>query len=125
MTFYNQRGSAAQHIEEGKYAFRWTRLSCQQFRNNEVRLQLQLPALAYNLATFLRCIDLPKAVADRSLTRLQVKLNKIGARVVRHACAMALQIAEVEVTSRLQIVASATVRFSGVLTPVLYARARN
>ena len=25
--FYNQRGTAEQHIKEGKYAFRWTRLS--------------------------------------------------------------------------------------------------
>ena len=33
-------------------------------RDNEVRLQLH--ALAYNLATFLRCIALPKEVADWS-----------------------------------------------------------
>lgn len=30
--FYNQRGTAEQHIKEGKYAFRWTRLSCKRFR---------------------------------------------------------------------------------------------
>lgn len=36
--FYNQRGTAEQHIKEGKYAFRWTRLSCRKFRDNEVRL---------------------------------------------------------------------------------------
>jgi hypothetical protein len=60
--FYNQRGTAEQHIKEGKYAFRWTRLSCRKFRDNEVRLQLH--ALAYNLATFLRCIELPEAMAD-------------------------------------------------------------
>jgi len=47
--FYNQRGTAGQHIKEGKYAFRWTRLSCKRFRDNEVRLQLH--ALACNLAT--------------------------------------------------------------------------
>ncbi len=47
--FCNQRGIAEQHIKEGKYAFRWTRLSCQRFRDNEVRLQLQ--ALPCNLAT--------------------------------------------------------------------------
>ena len=57
MDFYNQRGTAKQHIKEGKYAFRWTRPSCKRFRDNEVRPQLR--ALAYNLATFLRCIDLP------------------------------------------------------------------
>ncbi|MEZ5912954.1 MAG: transposase [Paracoccaceae bacterium] len=75
-----------QHIKEGKYAFRWTRLSCRKFRHNEVRLQLH--ALAYNLATFLRCIKLPEAMADWSLTSLQLKLIKIGARVVRHARAI-------------------------------------
>lgn len=35
MGFYNQRGTAEQHIKEGKYAFRWTRLSCKRFRDNE------------------------------------------------------------------------------------------
>ena len=40
VAFYNQRGTAEQHIKEGKNAIRWTRLSCQKFRNNEVRLQL-------------------------------------------------------------------------------------
>ena len=94
--FYNQRGTAEQHIKEGKYAFRWTRLSCKRFRDNEVRLQLH--ALAYNLATFLRCIELPEAMADWSLTSLQLKLIKMGARVVRHARAMTFQLAEVAVT---------------------------
>lgn len=94
--FYNQRGTAEQHIKEGKYAFRWTRLSCRKFRDNEVRLQLH--ALAYNLATFLRCIELPEAMADWSLTSLQIKLIKIGARVVRHARAITFQLAEVAVT---------------------------
>lgn len=50
--FYNQRGTAEQHIKGGKHALRWRRLSCRKFRDNEVRLQLN--ALAYNLATFLR-----------------------------------------------------------------------
>jgi hypothetical protein len=94
--FYNRRGTAEQHIKEGKYAFRWTRLSCRKFRDNEVRLQLH--ALAYNLATFLRCIELPEAMADWSLTSLQLKLIKIGARVVRHARAITFQLAEVAVT---------------------------
>ena len=94
--FYNQRGTAEQHIKEGKYAFRWTRLSCKRLRDNEVRLQLH--ALAYNMATFLRCIELPEAMADWSLTSLQLKLIKIGARVVRHARAITFQLAEVAVT---------------------------
>ena len=55
-------------------------------------------ALAYNLATFLRCIELPEEMAQWSLTSLQLKLIKIGARVVRHARAITFQLAEVAVT---------------------------
>ncbi len=94
--FYNRRDTAEQHIKEGKYAFRWTRLSCRRFCDNEVRLQLY--ALAYNLATLLRCIELPEAMADWSLTSLQLKLIKIGARVVRHARAITFHLAEVAVS---------------------------
>ena len=39
VAFYNHRGTAEQYIKEGKYAIKWTRLSCSKFRNNEVRLQ--------------------------------------------------------------------------------------
>jgi hypothetical protein len=45
--FYNGRGTAEQWIKEAKYAVKWTRLSCRNFRDNHVRLQLF--ALAYNL----------------------------------------------------------------------------
>jgi len=45
-----------------------------------------------------RCIELPEAMADWSLTSLQIKLIKIGARVVRHARAITFQLAEVAVT---------------------------
>jgi hypothetical protein len=65
-------------------------------RDNEVRLQLHV--LAYNLATFLRCIELPEEMAQWSLTSLQLKLIKIGARVIRHARAITFQLAEVAVT---------------------------
>ncbi len=37
---YNQRGTAEQHIKEGKNASLWTRLSCRKFRDNAGRLQL-------------------------------------------------------------------------------------
>jgi hypothetical protein len=97
--FYNQRGPAEQHIKEGKYALHWTRLSCRRFRHNEVRLQLH--ALAYNLATFLRCIELPEEMAHWSLTSLQLKLIKIGARVVCNARAITFQLAEVAVTGQM------------------------
>ncbi len=55
-------------------------------------------ALVYNLATFLRCIELPEAMADWSLSSLQLKLIKFGARVVDDARAIALKLAEVPVT---------------------------
>jgi hypothetical protein len=79
VAFYNQRGTAEQHIKEGKNAINWTRLSCHSFRNNEVRLQLH--ALAYNLGNFLRTLALPEAVEHWSLTTLREKLIKIGAKV--------------------------------------------
>ena len=44
---YNGRGTAEQWTKEGKYAVKWTRLSCRNFRDNQARLQLF--ALAYNL----------------------------------------------------------------------------
>ena len=79
MAFYNHRGTAEQFIKEGKYAVKWTRLSCSKFRNNEVRLQLH--ALAYNLGNFMRTLALPKEVEHWSLTTLREKLVKIGAKV--------------------------------------------
>ena len=94
--FYNQRGTAEQHIKEGSTIFNWTRLSHKRFRDNEVRLQLH--ALAYNLATFLRCIKLPEAMADWSLISLELKLMKMGTRVVPQARAITFQLAEVSVT---------------------------
>jgi hypothetical protein len=91
--FYNGRGTAEQHIKEGKNALRWTRLSCHAFLHNAVRLQLH--ALAYNLADFLRTLALPADVEHWSLTTLREKLVKIGARVVRHGRYVIFQLAEV------------------------------
>ena len=99
VTFYNQRGKAEQYIKEGKYAIKWTRLSCRKFRNNEVRLQLH--ALAYNLGNFMRTLALPKEVEHWSLTTLREKLVKIGAKVVRHGRYVTFQLAEVAVPKEL------------------------
>jgi Transposase DDE domain group 1 len=93
--FYNGRGTAEQWLKEGKAALRWTRLSCRAFRGNAVRLQLF--ALAYNLANFLRSLVLPDEVAHWSLTSLRTKLVKIGARIVRHGRYLVFQLAEVAV----------------------------
>jgi hypothetical protein len=93
--FYNGRGTVEQWIREGKNAIRWTRLFCCAFRANAVRLQLF--ALAYNLANFLRMLALPDKVAQWSLTTLREKLVKIGARIVRHGRYVVFQLAEVAV----------------------------
>ena len=97
--FYNGRGTAEQWIKEGKYALNWTRLSCHDFNDNQVRLQLF--ALAYNLANFLRRLALPKSVGHWSLTTLKEKLIKIGAKVVRHAGYVIFQMAEVAIPRKL------------------------
>jgi len=97
--FYNKRGTAEQWIKEGKIALTWTRLSCHDFRDNEVRLQLF--ALAYNLGNFLRRLALPHKVKHWSLTTLREKLIKIGAKVVRHSRYVTFQLAEVAVPREL------------------------
>ena len=81
--FYNGRGTAEQWIKEGKYALNWTRLSCHRFVANRVRLSVFV--LAYNLGNFLRRLCLPKAVKHWSLRSVQVKLIKMGGRLVRHS----------------------------------------
>ena len=95
VAFYNGRGTAEQWIKEGKNAIKWTRLSCCSFAANAVRLQLH--ALAYNLANFMRTLALPEAVKQWSLTSLREKLVKIGAKVVRHGRSVIFQMAEVAV----------------------------
>ena len=99
VAFYNQRGTAEQHIKEGKNAINWTRLSCHGFRNNEVRLQLHV--LAYNMGNFLRTLALPDEVEHWSMTTLRDKLIKIGAKVVRHGRYVTFQLAEVAIPRRL------------------------
>ena len=62
---------------------------------SEVRLQLH--ALAYNLGMLLSSTDLPDEIASWSLASLQMRLIRIGARVVRHARTIAFQLAEVAI----------------------------
>ncbi len=62
---------------------------------------LQLFALAYNLANFLRRLVLPRSVKHWSLTTLREKLIKIGAKVVRHAKYVTFQMSEVAVPREL------------------------
>ena len=99
VAFYNHRGTAEQHITEGKNAIEWTRLLCRKFRDNAVRLQLH--AQAYNLGNFMRTLALPKEVEHWSLTTLREKLVKIGAKNVRHGRYVTFQMAEVAVPREL------------------------
>jgi hypothetical protein len=77
----------------------WTRLSCHDFVDNQVRLQLF--ALAYNLGNFLRRLVLPEPVKKWSLRTLREKLIKIGAKVISHSCYVTFQMAEVAVSRAL------------------------
>ena len=97
--FYNGRGTAEQWIKEGKNGVKWTELSCHTFKDNQARLQLF--ALVYNLANFLRRLALPTEIEHWSLTTLREKLVKIGAKVTRHATYVTFQLAEVAVPRRL------------------------
>jgi hypothetical protein len=60
-----------------------TRLSCNDFADTAVRLQLF--ALAYNFGNFLLHFVLPKSIRHWSMTTLREKLIKIGAKVARRA----------------------------------------
>jgi hypothetical protein len=64
-------------------------------------VRLQLHALAYNLANFMRTLALPEAIKQWSLTSLREKLVKIGAKVVRHGRYVIFQMAEVAVPREL------------------------
>ena len=92
LAFYNRRGTAEQHLKEGKYALKWTQFSCVRFAANAVRLQLH--ALAYNLANLLRTLATPEAIERWSLTSLRERLIKTGTRLVRHGRYAIFQMAE-------------------------------
>ena len=77
----------------------WTRLSCHRFVANRLRLSLFI--LAYNLGNLLRRLCLLKAVKHGSLRSVQVKLTKMGGRLVRHSRRLVFHLAEVWVPRRL------------------------
>ena len=62
------------------------------FAANAVRLQLH--ALAYNLANFLRTIATSEAIKSWSLTSLRERLTKTSTRLVKHARYAVSQMAE-------------------------------
>ena len=53
------------------------------FISNQVRLALFV--LAYNLGNFMRRFALPSEVSHWSLSSIQLKLIKIGAKIVSHS----------------------------------------
>lgn len=105
--FYNKRGTCEQWIKEGKYALNWTRLSCQRFVENEARLKLFI--MAYNLGNFLRTLALPEGIKHWSLRSIQLKLIKIGGRLIKHARYYCLLLAETSITEKI---------FSGLLNNI-------
>jgi len=113
--FYNLRGTAEQWIKEGKIALNWTRLSCHDFDDNQVRLQLFV--LAYNLGNFLRRLALPASVKHWTLTTLLVKLIKTGAKVVHHARYVIFQMAEVAVPRKVFAAILARIRRFAAISP--------
>ena len=97
--FYNKRGTCEQNIREGKHALTWTRLSCTRFSSNRVRLALFV--LAYNIGNFMRRFALPSEVSHWSLSSIQLKLVKIGAKIISHSRMTVFQCAEVAVPEKL------------------------
>lgn len=89
--FYNKRGLCEQYIKEGKYALSWARLS-----SNQVWLALFI--LVYNLGNFMRRFALPREVSSWSLRSIQLKLIKIGAKVISHSHRTVFRLAEVAVS---------------------------
>jgi hypothetical protein len=76
-----------------------TRLSCHQFRSNEV--QLWLGVIACNLGNLWRRLALPRRIGNWSLTSLQQRLVKTGGRLVRLARYYWLLLAEGDLSRRL------------------------
>ena len=57
--------------------------------------------MAYNMGNFLRRFALPKDVLHWSLSSIQLKLIKIGAKIVSHSRRTIFQMAEVAVSEGL------------------------
>ena len=97
--FYNRRSTCEQRIKEGKLALTWTRLSCSRFSSNRVRLALFV--LAYNLGNFMRRFALLREVSHWSLSSIQLKLIKIGAKIISHSRMTVFQMADVAIPEKL------------------------
>jgi len=105
--FYNKRGTCEQWISPDECRGNWTRLSCQRFVENEARLKLFI--MAYNLGNFLRTLALPEGIKHWSLRSIQLKLIKIGGRLIKHARYYCLLLAETVINHKI---------FSGLLNNI-------
>jgi len=86
LTFYNDRGSAEQHLKEGEHAPTWKRLSCMRFAADAVRVQLH--ALARNFANVPRTLPTPATIetwSPSSPSSPREQAVKTDARLARHA----------------------------------------
>jgi hypothetical protein len=70
-------------------------------KSSKSNTKIPVLALAYNLGNFLRRLALSKKIRDWSLRTLQVKLIKIGVKVIRHSRYVIFQMAEVMVSKSL------------------------
>lgn len=102
---WNRTGSSASTITvvgtSRKASRRSTGRGSRARERRRTTLRLPLHALAYTLRVFAQGANLPEEVTDGSLTSLQTRLIKIGARVVRHARAIRFQLVEVAVSGDL------------------------
>jgi len=64
-------------------------------------VRLALFVLACNLCNFFGRLALPQSIGQWSLRSTQVRLTKIGAKIVRHARQIIFQMAEVAVPEQL------------------------
>jgi len=64
-------------------------------------VRLGLFVLAYNLGNFMRRFALPEEVSHWSLRSIQLKLIKVGAKVITHSRRTIFQCAEVAVSEAL------------------------
>ncbi|MEZ5912957.1 MAG: transposase [Paracoccaceae bacterium] len=94
--FYNQRGTAEQH--QGRQICLSLDAACHAGSSGATRCGCNCTRWPTTWQPSCAASNCPKAMADWSLTSLQLKLIKIGARVVRHARAITFQLAEVAVT---------------------------
>lgn len=99
VAFYNQRGTVDQRIKERKGAIKWTRLSCQTFAANAVRLQLH--AVANYHGNWMRTLAMPRAAEPWSLTSPRENLIKIGAKVDNCGRYVTFQTVEVAVSRQM------------------------